>query len=164
MNFRNWRLSLGLGLGLVLGAVGLALGQGAGLYQIISPTGTEQVLVNNPSSAYNNSVALNAIRNTTGYQLSSATSGTVTMTTAADNLIFTAVVSGATTANLPPSPPDGSLASIVNGSGSAFTGTITVATTDSSTIVGGSSLATLASAASAEYQYVASATKWYRMR
>lgn len=85
MIFRNLRLSFALGIGLVLGAIGIALGQGS--FQIVSPTGSEQVQVNNPSSAVNNFVALNAIRNATGYQLLASASGTISPTNAVNSLL-----------------------------------------------------------------------------
>jgi hypothetical protein len=160
-SFRRLRVAALLALGFVAGSIGLAIGQ-AGWIQIISPSGTEQVPVNS-TGAFQNYVQLSTLRNTTGYQLSSSTSGTIAMAATTDNLILTAAV-GTATVDLPASPPDATLAAIVNGSGSAFTGTITVATTDSSTIVGGSSLVNLASPGAAEYQYTAGSTKWYRVR
>jgi hypothetical protein len=148
-------------IGLVLGAVTLALGQ-AGYYQITSPLGTEQVQINSTTSAVNNWVQLNTIRNTTGYQLTASTTGTVAMTAAANRLIFTAA-SVSATVNLPPSPPDGEMVEIVNGASGAFT-QCTVATTDSSTLQGTATTGTLAAAGSVEWQYTAASKIWYRIR
>lgn len=160
--FRHVRIAAFVALGILAGAIGGALGQ-AGWYQIASPTGAEllQVLLN--SSAYQNYVTLNQIRNTTGYQLSAATTGTIPTTPAINNLILTGAVTTATV-NLPASPPDGQLFAAVNGTGSAFSGTITIASTDTSTIVGVVAIVNLAAGASAEYQYTAASKIWYRQR
>ena len=160
------RLGLAL-LGLGLFGLGCAFGQ-AGGQLLTSLGGTEQVTVqafqpNGQPSPLINTVTVNTIRNTTGYQLSSATSGTVNATVATDNLIFTAAA-GTVGVNMPPSPPDGQLFSVNNGTGSAFSGTITVSTTDSSTISNGSTAVNLAAAAGQEWQYVKSTTTWYRLR
>jgi hypothetical protein len=161
MVLRNLRLLAFLAAGALLGTIGFALAQGS--YQIVSPSGSEQVQVNNPASAVNNFVLLNTIRNTTGYQLSSSTTGTIAINANVDNLILTGAVTTATV-DLPASPPDASIVSINNGHGTVFSGTITVASTDSSTIVGSVSLTNLAASSGAEYQYVASSTTWYRLR
>lgn len=162
MNFRHLRLAGFAAFGIVIGAIS-AVFASPGWQQIVSPTGNEQVGVDSPNSAVANFVLLSTMRNTTGYQLSATATGTIAMASTTDNLILSGAVTTATV-DLPPSPPDGTLASITNGHGGAFTGTITVATTDSSTIVGGSSLTNLASATGAEYQYTAASAIWYRLR
>jgi len=167
MNFRNWRLSLGLGLGLVLGAIGIALGQGAGLFQIVSPTGTEQVLVNNPSSAYNNSVALNSIRNATGYQYLTSASGTVAPTNAVNSLLINAQPAASTTINTPASPIDAELFQVCNVTNAAWaTNTVTLAAASGSSLATGvtTSLTPLAARTCVELQYVTSTTTWYQVR
>lgn len=147
---------------LLIGAIGGAVGQ-AGWLQITSPTGAELMQVSLNSSAVQNYVNLNQVRNSTGYQLTSATTGTVTTTLATDNLIFIAAA-GSLTVNLPPSPEDGQLFSLNNGTSSNFTGTITVATTDSSTIANGATAVNLGSAGSQEWQYTSGSKVWYRLR
>ncbi|HEX4043265.1 MAG TPA: hypothetical protein VHY10_16325 [Xanthobacteraceae bacterium] len=153
----------------VAAGIGFAVGQQAGQYLISSPAGTEAITVqayqsNGQPSPVNNYVLENTIRNTTGYQLSAAVSGTVVTTLATNNLIFTAALTGAVTADVPPSPPDGQLFSVGNGTSSAFTQTITLAATDGSTFANGNTAASLAAAGSEEWQYVASTAKWYRQR
>jgi hypothetical protein len=164
---RQGAIALGLAAGLAGSIAGYALGQ-AGVYLLSSLTGTELVDVTTVSasgapSPYRNGVTANTLRNTTGYQLSAATSGTVVTTVATNNLILTGAV-GTLTVDLPPSPPDGQLFALNNGTGSNFSGTITVAATDSSTIANGSTAVNLGSAGSQEWQYVKSTTTWYRLR
>ena len=148
--------------------VGIAAAQVPALF-LNSIAGTEQVNVVVPAtgtvvtSPQIVTVTLNTIRNTTGYQLSSATTGTVVTTTATDNLIFTAAAT-TVTVDLPPSPSDGALFSLNNGTGSNFSGTITVATTDGSTIANGATAVNLGSAGSQEWQYTAASKTWYRLR
>lgn len=147
---------------MLAGAVTAAMGQ-AGWLQIVSPTGAEliQVLLN--GSAVQNYVNLNQVRNSTGYQLSATATGTVTTTLGTDNLILTGSVT-TLTVNLPPSPEDGQLFSLNNGTSSNFTGTITVATTDGSTIANGATAVNLGSAGSQEWQFTIGSKVWYRLR
>jgi hypothetical protein len=167
----NGRLIAAAGIAVcaaALVAIGVALAQG--IVALTSPTGAELVYVlpiqaNGQPGAVQAQVSINQLRNTTGYQVSSSASGTLSPTTAVDNLIFTSALTGGVTVNLPASPPDGYIFSVVNGTGSAFTGqTITVATTDGSTIANGSTAASLGAASSQEWQYTAASQIWYRMR
>ncbi len=156
-------------LAIGLAAAGYAWAQGWPGYLLSSPLGTEQIEVtgilgNGTQSPVKNAVLLNTVRNTTGYQISAATSGTITTTPATDNLLLTGAV-GTATVDVPPSPPDGQLFAICNANGSPFSGTITVASTDSSTFVPASpSLASLAASTCAEFQYTALSKVWYRVR
>lgn len=159
---RHVRIPAVVAAGILIGAVGGALGQ-AGWNQILSPLGTEAVQTFVNASAYQNYVTINQIRNTTGYQLTAATTGTVNTTTATDNLIFTAAAT-TVTVNLPPNPPDGQIFSLNNGTSSNFVGTITVATTDGSTIANGAAATNLGSAGSQEWQWTAASKIWYRLR
>lgn len=159
--FTRFRVAAMLAGAFILGATALALGQ-AGWYQIASPVGTELVQVNSASSANQNYVLLNTIRNTTGYLLTSSTTGTVAPTTAANRVIFTAA-SVSATVNLPPNPPDGQMVEIVNGASGAFT-QCTVATTDGSTLQGTATTGALAASGSVEWQYTAASKIWYRLR
>jgi len=105
----------------------------------------------------------NLMRNTTGYQLLSTTTGTITLPTSAVRTIFTAALTGGITANTPTAPLDGEMLEVVNGTGLAFTQTITLTASGSQTVNSGA-VATLAAGASAEWQYAASTTTWYRLR
>lgn len=147
---------------LLLGAIGAALGQ-AGWLQITSPTGAELIPAFVNASAGQNYLTLNQVRNSTGYVLSALTSGTLVTTVGVDNVILTGAV-GTLTVDLPPSPEDGQLFSLNNGTSSNFTGTITVATTDSSTIANGATAVNLGSAGSQEWQYTSGSKVWYRLR
>ena len=131
---------------------------------ITSPTGNEIITLAGTGPQIQ-SVTMNQMRNSTGYQLTSVTTGTVNTTVATDNLIFTAAQTGSITVNLPPNPVDGQLFSLNNGTSSAFTGqTITLATTDSSTIANGNSITSLGNASSAEWQFTLASKTWYRLR
>jgi hypothetical protein len=161
------KLLLGIGaLGLL---IGVAIAQVPNL-ALVSPTGTEQINVLVPSTGtivtnpQIQTVTINQVRNTTGYQISSATTGTIVTTTATDNLLLTGAVTTATI-DVPPSPPDGALFSITNATTSNFSGTITIASTDSSSFIPTSpSISNLAQQTGQEWQYVKSSTTWYRVR
>lgn len=161
------RKIIGAMLAASLLGLGFVLGQG-GVFPLTAPVGTEQFTVqgfqpNGQPSPVLNTVTMNQVRNTTGYQLSSLTSGALTLPTATNRLIFTAVVSGALAVTTPPAPFDGEMFEIVNGSSGAFTGTVTLTANAGQTVQAGA-VATLAQNGSAEWQYSASTTTWYRMR
>jgi hypothetical protein len=149
-----------------IAAAGYAWAQSAGGYPIASPAGTEQIKVYSGSSPVINTVTINQLRNATGYMLTSTAAGAVSpaMTLAADNVIFTAALTGAVSLPLPASPPDGYIMSVVNGTSAAFTQTVTLSTTDGSTFANGNTAASLAAAGSQEWQYAAASKIWYRMR
>lgn len=111
---------------------------------------------------------ISQLRNSQGVAVTSSTSGTQSYTMATASLIFTAASGGSQTINLPPNPWDGEIFEIINGTAStAFTTGSVVATTDSSSIAGGSTanaLGTLAAGASVEWRYSLTNTTWYRMR
>ena len=131
---------------------------------ITNLTGSEQINVVNagPQIA---TVLTSTLRNSTGYQLSAQTSGTLTPapTVLVNNVIFTAAVT-TLTVNLPPTPGDGALFALNNGTSSNFSGTITVATTDGSTIANGSTAVNLGADGSQEWQYTVASKIWYRLR
>jgi hypothetical protein len=160
---RYWLMTVGL---LAVVAGGYAWAQG--IIPLASPVGTELLTVYPlaPGGGLGGGQAqinINQIRNATGYQLSSLTSGALTLPTSTNRLILTAVVSGALAVTTPASPFDGEMVEIVNGSGSAFTATVTL-TANSGQTVNSGAVATLAANASAEWQYVSSTTTWYRLR
>jgi hypothetical protein len=161
--FRHVRVAAFVALGMLAAAVGGALGQ-AGWYQIASPTGLETLQAFLNASAYQNYVTINQVRNTTGYLLSPAITGTVSLTSNTNRAIFNTATLGTVTLNLPPNPPDGQMAEVVNGTGAAFTTGVTVATTDGSTLVGAASTGALAASGSVEWQYTAPSKIWYRLR
>ncbi|MBA0089297.1 MAG: hypothetical protein HRJ53_30265 [Acidobacteria bacterium Pan2503] len=130
-----------------------------------SLTGNESwvVSVGGPQGTPGFYVTAAQFRNSTGVLTTAVTSGTITTTTTIGALIFTAAAAGVTV-NLPPTPFDGQIFEVVNGTAaSAFTGTNIVAVTDGSTIVG-NSIGTLAAGASKEWRYVLATNTWYAMR
>lgn len=104
------------------------------------------------------------LRNATAATLIATTNVTVNANNLQNRLMFT----GAATTfavNAPPNPNDGEMIEIVNASGTAFTGTITFTAAAGQTLVPASGAVTnLAASSSAEWQYVASTTTWYRLR
>lgn len=104
------------------------------------------------------------MRNSQGVGTTATTSGTITSaaSTSVASLVFT-TASVSATVNLPPTPYDGEIFEIINGTAGAFT-QCTVAVTDGSTIVGAATTGALAASASAEWRYVLSTNSWYRMR
>lgn len=157
------RLFLGLVAAASL-ALGVAIAQVPGIF-ITNMTGLEQINVINAGPQIT-TITTGVMRNTTGYLISTTATGTATPTptSLANNYYLTAALTGPVTINLPASPPDGQLFSVVNGTGSAFTQTITVAATDGSTIANGATAVNLAAAASEEWQYTVSSRIWYRQR
>jgi hypothetical protein len=157
------------GIGALLLIGGIALAQVPGLF-ITSLTGNEQINVIVPSTGtvvttpQIVSITTNTLRNTTGYLISTLATGTLVTTTATDNLLLTGTVT-TLTVDVPPSPGDGALFSINNVTTSNFSGTITVASTDSSTFVPTSpTITNLAAQTSQEWQYTAASKIWYRIR
>lgn len=151
----------------ICGAIGVALGAAPTVYQtgvlILSTlAGTEYLTVDNGGPRAT-TVPVNVVRNARSYAISASTTGTVSMTSAGANEILSGNVT-TLTVNLPASPADGFMAGVCNGFASAYTGTITVATTDSSTVVGVVSLVNLAADTCAEYQYTSGSAVWYRLR
>lgn len=142
---------------------GVAIAQVPGLF-ITNLTGLEQINVLNagPQIA---TITVATLRNTTGYSLSSTATGATSPvpTVLTNNLIYTAALTGPVTVTLPPSPPDGMLFAVHNGTGSSFTQTITLSTTDGSTIVAGSTAVNLTAGSGQEWQYTATARIWYRI-
>jgi len=107
------------------------------------------------------------LRNATGYATTTTATGTTPAATTSGNLaarvVYTAALSGGVTHNSPTAPFDGQMLEIVNGTGSAFTSTITLIASGSQTVNSGA-LATLAAGSSGEWMYVAASTTWFRIR
>lgn len=147
----------------LLGGVVAAGAQGA---QVLpSPTGTEQLPIVNGTLA--NNVAVNTVRNTTGYQLLASASGTIAPTNAVDNLLVAAQPAASTTINTPTNPADGELFAVCNATSSAWaTNTVTLAAASGSSLAANVTtvLTTLAARTCEELQYVSSNTTWYQVR
>jgi len=107
------------------------------------------------------------LRNSTGYATTTTATGTTPAAVTANNLstrvFYTAALTGAVTHNTPTAPFDGQMLEVVNGTGSAFTQTITLTASGSQTVNSGA-VATLAAGSSAEWQYVTASTTWFRIR
>lgn len=106
------------------------------------------------------------LKNATIPQILAATTGTQTIPLNSSSVFLTGAI-GTITLNLPAAPYDGQIVEFVNGTGTLFAGTATVATTDGSTIVNGATgnaVSTLAAGASAEYQFVLSTNQWFKIR
>lgn len=154
----QWKWALGIATVSVMGAVAVA--------QQLSPSGLSGPESWTCSAGFQGPsffCTTNLMRNTTGYQLQTATTGTLTASVNAVRNIFTAALTGSVTLNTPPAPLDGEMLEIVNGTGLAFTQTITLTASAGQTVNSGA-VATLAAGASGEWQYSASTTTWYRLR
>ncbi len=149
-------------------AISVALAAAPSVYQtgvliLTSLVGTEYITVDNGGPRIT-TVPVNVIRNGLGYQISASTTGTVVTTVAAANLLLTGAAT-TLTVDMPPSPADGFRFAVANVTGSNFSGTITVATTDSSTIANSLNTASnLTAGGSQAWQYTAAGTVWYRVR
>lgn len=117
-------------------------------------------------------INVNQIRNTTGYQLLAAASGTVAPTAAVNSLLVNAQPANNTTINTPISGTagiltDGQLFQVCNVTNAAWsTNTVTLAAATGSSLATGvtTTLTTLAARTCIELQYVASNTTWYQVR
>ena len=127
----------------------------------LNGTTTFEGSINGPGGTLQDVTAAQ-LRNATGVATTAATTGTYVSTTSTATLVSTAA-SVSLTVDLPPKPYDGEIFEWLNGSAGAFTAG-TIAVTDGSTIVNGSTAGTLAAGASIEYRYVLSTNSWYRMR
>ena len=147
-------------------AAALLLCAGALAQQTLAPrslTGVETWEAASGPAGQGFFITSSQVRNSQGVTTTAQTSGTLSgLTTTTASLVFTAA-SVSTTVNLPPTPFDGEIFEIINGSGGAFT-QCTVATTDGSTIVNGATTSTLGTGVSTEWRYVQSTNSWYRMR
>ena len=107
------------------------------------------------------------LRNATGYLTTTTATGTTPAATTSGNLaarvLYTAALSGGVTHNTPTAPFDGQMLEIVNGTGSAFTQTITLTASAGQTVNSGA-VATLAAGSSAEWMYIVASTTWFRVR
>jgi len=157
--------------GVAIMAVGYALAQG--IVPLSSPTGTERITVqpiqpNGQPGVIPAEIALNQIRNATGYQLlSTATSGTFNVTNAVNSFLIAVQPNGTTTINTPASPFDGELFQVCNVSNATLTGqTVTLAATAGSTLATGvvTALGGLTPRNCEELQFTLSNTTWYQLR
>jgi hypothetical protein len=103
------------------------------------------------------------MRNTSSYALLSVATGPITPGANTVATIFTAALSGGITVNAPSAPLDGQKLAVTNGTGAAFTQTITLSAATGQTVVNGA-CATLAVGATCAWLYTAAATTWYRIQ
>jgi hypothetical protein len=109
----------------------------------------------------------NLLRNTTGYQLLAAASGTIQPTVSVNTLAVNAQPAASTAFQTPPSPvPDGSLFQVCNVTASAWaTNASTLAAATGQTINGGTiTTTTLAAHTCVELLYQLSSTTWFQIR
>ncbi len=109
----------------------------------------------------------NLMRNTTGYQLLAAASGTVQPTTSVNTLLVNAQPAASTAFTTPASPvPDGEVFQVCNVTAAAWaTNASTLAAATGQTINGGTiTTTTLASLTCIELVYQLSSTTWFRIR
>ncbi len=156
---------------LVLGAVLTALGATGALAQTIGQTtlsGNECWNAGQgPGGTTTGFVCANVVRNSTGYQLLAAATGTITTTSAVNTLAVNAQPTGTTTFTTPPNPlADGQLFQVCNVTASAWaTNVSTVAAASGQTINGGAiTTTTLAAHSCVELIFVLSTTTWYQIR
>lgn len=106
------------------------------------------------------------VRNATGVATTALTSGTLsTLTNTTASTLISTTASVSLTVNLPATPWDGEIFEWVNGStiGAAFTAG-TVAVTDGSTILNGTTTGAMTAGTSAEWRYALSTNTWYKIR
>ena len=145
-----------------------ALAQTTGLFPT-SFTGNEtwSVALNGPGSQ-SEYVTSAMVRNTQGVTTNALT-GAITLGNLQADLIITAQPASGANISLPPSPFDGQIVEVVNGTASAFATNVFSIIANSNganaTLVGGSiALTTLAAGASKELRYVLSTNSWYPLR
>lgn len=163
-------------IGAVLGGIAgtaVVLGQpSGGVVNLTNPlTGNELVTVtplqgNGQLGAYNaNVTVLQLFQMATTFQVSSVTTGAVTITLPITTEIFSSALTGAVTVTLPEAPPDGTIvAAAVNASGQNFTFPITVAAGDGDTLTtAAGNVGLLPAGGSAKYRYTAATETWTRV-
>ena len=98
--------------------------------------------------------------------LTTALTAPMTMSQSASDIIITAQPAAAANITLPPSPLNGQIVEVVNGTTAAFaTNVFSIVPSGSQTIVGGNiALTTLAAGASKELRYVQATNTWYPLR
>ena len=165
----NLKRKLALG-GVALLIPGAALAQAQLGYKTFLGTETIEMTTGGPGgqSFY---ATVTQLRNTTGYQLLAAATGTIAPSAAVDNLLINTQPTGTTTINTPLNSStlplsDAQLFAVCNVTGSAWsTNTVTLAAAAGQTISGGSvTITTLAAHTCVEFQYVLSTTTWYQIR
>lgn len=159
------KLLTGLSVAGLLGIAVAAFAQSNGVpnpYGIASPTGLEQINVNN-TGPYIATITLNQARNAQGYLL--VPTGTTVNTTVPNTAAVVAATGTITTWNivLPTAPYDGELVKASCPGGAASTVAITATLPASVAIVGTAYTACTASPATdAAFIYNASGNTWYR--
>jgi len=169
------RLPAPVGVGLILGAFAALIGLGKqlvaqGAPPIVGPLTGQEIVYVIPLQANGQLGAVQAqvtIAQIAGFAAASTVSttatGTVTATT--PTTILSVPLTGAVTFTLPATPTDGQQAVLVNGSGRAFTQTITVvgAGTPAATVTGSPTIVAMPAGGSARWRYTAATTTWTRI-
>lgn len=150
-------------LGVALAALGTALAVG----QQLTPSGlsgneTWSVATGGPGGP-STFITTNHVRNTQSYTVTSQATGAITATPNVVGYIFTAALTGAVTLTAPASPYDGQKIAVSNGTGAAFTQTVTLTAATGQTVVGGA-CATDPAGATCAWIYTAAAQTWYRIQ
>jgi hypothetical protein len=150
----------------MVGALALMAGM-AVAQQLSSPTltGNEVILgqIGGPGGG-SLFIPVSQLRNAQGVTLSALTTGTINLTPVTATLITTATIAaGGLVLNTPTMPWDGEIFEVVNASGGANTGTVTLTASPGQTVVGGA-VAAQANQTSAEWRYSLGTTTWYRLR
>jgi hypothetical protein len=148
-------------LGVALAALGVAIGQQ------LTPSGlsgneTWSVATGGPGGP-SIFITSNHLRNTGAYVLTNTATGAYTSPANVGDNIFTAALSGGITLNGPTNPLDGQKVAVTNGTGAAFTQTVTFTPAAGQTVVNGAA-ANLAAGATAMWAFTATSSVWYRIQ
>lgn len=167
---RHWLIAAAAASCVAIGGFGYAWAQG--ILPLASPTGSELVTVlpiqpNGSPAATQATVTLNQIRNSSGYQLLAAASGTISPTNAINTLAINAQPAASTTINTPAAPFDGEFFQVCNVSNAAWvTNTVTLAPAAGSSFNTGvvTALTTLGARTCEELLFDLATTTWYQIR
>ena len=163
------RLLPSIGVGLIIGAFLVGLGArlfAQGAPPIVGPLTGQEIVYVIPVQANGQLGAVQAqvtVAQIAGFAAASTVSttatGSVTATTA--TTILSVPLTGAVTFTLPASPSDGQIAVLVNGSGRAFTQTVTAAAGTGT--VTNAIIVNMPAGGSARWRYTAATTTWTRI-
>lgn len=162
------RYKLAILVAALVGWAGYAVSQSGLISTTLTGNETWQIAIGGPGGP---GIFTNAaqMRNTTGYAYVTAINGTVNANTLANRYIFVSALTGNVTLNTPTSPYDGEMIEVVNGTASNFASNIVLTASAGQTVNSGTAT-NLATAASQEYQYVATTVSnivvntWFRLR
>lgn len=103
------------------------------------------------------------IRNSQGIQITSATSGTLSLSNTVASLIKSTAITGAFTVNTPAVPWDGQILEIVNGTASNDSANTTLTASTGQTVNSGT-ITNQGAGSSKEWRYSQTTTTWYLLR